>query len=100
MGFAVRMWIYMHASCMATRSVFNDHKSLKYLYYHKELNMRQRRWVETLKDLLFYPIMSCEEGKCGRQHFEVSDCVVKTGDGFEMFYMWLISFDDQVCFLS
>jgi len=39
--------------------VFSDHKSLKYLFDHKELNMRQRRWMEYLKDydfeLLYHP---------------------------------------------
>ncbi|XP_059658489.1 uncharacterized protein LOC132304787 [Cornus florida] len=30
--------------------LFSDHKSLKYLYTQKELNMRQRRWMEKLKD--------------------------------------------------
>jgi len=29
--------------------VFSDHKSLKYLFDQKELNMRQRRWLELLK---------------------------------------------------
>ena len=27
-----------------------DHKSLKYLLTQKELNLRQRRWIELLKD--------------------------------------------------
>ncbi|RVW37589.1 Transposon Ty3-I Gag-Pol polyprotein [Vitis vinifera] len=30
--------------------IFTDHKSLKYLFSQKELNMRQRRWIELLKD--------------------------------------------------
>jgi hypothetical protein len=30
--------------------VFTDHKSLKYIFTHKELNMRQRRWLELIKD--------------------------------------------------
>ena len=33
--------------------VFSDHKSLKYLFDQKELNMRQRRWLEYLKDFDF-----------------------------------------------
>ena len=33
--------------------VFSDHKSLKYLFEQKELNMRQRRWMELLKDYDF-----------------------------------------------
>ncbi|KAA3471245.1 Retrotransposable element Tf2 [Gossypium australe] len=32
------------------RHVFTDHKSLKYLMSQKELNLRQRRWLELLKD--------------------------------------------------
>ncbi|KAA3467302.1 reverse transcriptase [Gossypium australe] len=30
--------------------VFSDHKSLKYLMTQKDLNLRQRRWLELLKD--------------------------------------------------
>ncbi|KAL4027967.1 hypothetical protein IC575_011157 [Cucumis melo] len=30
--------------------IFTDHKSLKYFFTQKELNMRQRRWLELVKD--------------------------------------------------
>ena len=30
--------------------IFTDHKSLKYMLTHKELNLRQRRWLELFKD--------------------------------------------------
>ncbi|KAK1645170.1 hypothetical protein QYE76_062975 [Lolium multiflorum] len=30
--------------------IYSDHKSLKYIFTHKELNMRQRRWIELIKD--------------------------------------------------
>ncbi|XP_021832400.1 uncharacterized protein LOC110772280, partial [Prunus avium] len=33
--------------------LFSDHKSLKYLFSQKELNMRQRRWMELIKDYDF-----------------------------------------------
>ena len=33
-----------------TCQIFTDHKSLKYLLTQKELNLRQRRWIELLKD--------------------------------------------------
>src|SRR4051812_29344807 len=33
--------------------MFSDHKSLKYLFDQKELNMHQRRWMEYLKDYDF-----------------------------------------------
>ncbi|MBN8120068.1 Ty3/Gypsy family RNase HI domain-containing protein, partial [Vibrio vulnificus] len=29
---------------------FTNHKSLKYIFTQKELNMRQRRWLELIKD--------------------------------------------------
>ena len=30
--------------------VYTDHKSLKYFFTQKELNLRQRRWLELIKD--------------------------------------------------
>lgn len=33
--------------------MFNDHKSLKYLFDKKELNMCQRKWMKHLKDYEF-----------------------------------------------
>ena len=33
-----------------TCRTFMDHKSLKYLMTQKELNLRQRRWLELIKD--------------------------------------------------
>jgi len=33
--------------------VFSDHKSLKYLFSQKKVNMRQSRWLEFLKDYDF-----------------------------------------------
>ena len=33
-----------------TFHIFTDHKSLKYIPTQKELNLRQRRWIELLKD--------------------------------------------------
>ena len=30
--------------------IYTDHKSLKYIFTKSELNMRQRRWLELVKD--------------------------------------------------
>ena len=30
--------------------VYTDHKNLKYIFTHKELNLRQRRWLERIKE--------------------------------------------------
>ncbi|RVW14025.1 Transposon Ty3-I Gag-Pol polyprotein [Vitis vinifera] len=47
-GFALKIW--RHFLFGETCEIFTDHKSLKYLFSQKELNMRQRRWIELLKD--------------------------------------------------
>ncbi|KAL4354549.1 hypothetical protein GQ457_06G017120 [Hibiscus cannabinus] len=46
--FALKIWRhYLYGEkCI----VYTDHKSLKYLMTQKELNLRQRRWLELLKD--------------------------------------------------
>ena len=49
--FALKIW--RHYLCGAKFEVFSDHKNLKYLFDQKELNMRQRRWMELLKDYGF-----------------------------------------------
>ena len=49
--FALKIW--RHYLYGAQFRVFSDHKSLKYLFNQKELNMRQRRWMEFLKDYDF-----------------------------------------------
>ena len=42
-----------------TCEIFTDHKSLKYIFQQRDLNLRQRRWLELLKDydcdILYYP---------------------------------------------
>ena len=30
--------------------IYTDHKSLKYIFSERELNMRRRRWIELIKD--------------------------------------------------
>ena len=46
--FALKTW--RHYLYGATCQIFTDHKSLKYLFTQKELNLRQRRWMELLKN--------------------------------------------------
>jgi hypothetical protein len=46
--FALKIWRhYLYGECC---EIYTDHKSLKYFFTQKELNMRQRRWLELLKD--------------------------------------------------
>nr|GEX90464.1 putative reverse transcriptase domain-containing protein [Tanacetum cinerariifolium] len=46
--FALKMWIHY---LYGTKSViYTDHKSLQHIFSQKELNMRQRRWIEIFSD--------------------------------------------------
>jgi len=49
--FALKVW--RHHLYGAQFDLFIDHKSLKYLFDQRDLNMRQRRWMEYLKDFDF-----------------------------------------------
>ncbi|GJV78041.1 retrotransposon protein, putative, ty3-gypsy subclass [Tanacetum coccineum] len=55
--FALKIWRhYLYGEAC---DIFTDHKSLKYIFTQRELNMRQRRWLELLKDydtnILYHP---------------------------------------------
>ncbi|KAL0561145.1 hypothetical protein IC582_001565 [Cucumis melo] len=55
--FALKIWRhYLYGEKI---QIFTDHKSLKYFLTQKELNMRQRRWLELVKDydceILYHP---------------------------------------------
>ena len=55
--FALKIW--RHYLYGARCQIFTDHKSLKYIFTQIELNMRQRRWLELVKDydceILYHP---------------------------------------------
>ncbi|GJX81406.1 putative reverse transcriptase domain-containing protein [Tanacetum coccineum] len=46
--FALKIWRHYMYDTKCT--VFTDHKSLQYIFNQKELNMKQRRWLELLVD--------------------------------------------------
>jgi len=55
--FALKQWRhYLHGvKC----EVYTDHRSLQYVFTQKDLNLRQRRWMELLKEyditILYHP---------------------------------------------
>jgi len=70
--------------------VFSDHKSLKYLFDQKELNMRQRRWLKFLEDYDF--ALSYHPGKgnvvaatLSRKSLHMSALMVKELELIEQF---------------
>ncbi|TYK24364.1 putative polyprotein [Cucumis melo var. makuwa] len=55
--FALKIWRhYLYGEKI---QIYTDHKSLKYFFTQKELNMRHRRWLELVKDydceILYHP---------------------------------------------
>ena len=46
--FALKIW--RHYLYGVSCEVYTDHKSLKYMFTQKDMNMRQRRWLELIKD--------------------------------------------------
>ena len=49
--FSLKLWRhYLYGESL---EVFSDHKSLKYIFTQRDLNARQRRWMETLEDFDF-----------------------------------------------
>ncbi|KAG0496536.1 hypothetical protein HPP92_001076 [Vanilla planifolia] len=55
--FALKIW--RHYLYGVKCELLTDHKSLKYIFDQKELNLRQRRWLEFIKDydlkILYHP---------------------------------------------
>nr|GFA04752.1 putative reverse transcriptase domain-containing protein [Tanacetum cinerariifolium] len=45
---ALKIW--RHYLCGIESVICKDHKSLQYIFSHKELNIRQRRWIELFSD--------------------------------------------------
>ena len=46
--FALKTW--RHYLYGVTCEIYTDYKSLKYIFQQRDLNLRQRRWLELLKD--------------------------------------------------
>jgi hypothetical protein len=44
------LMIWRHHLMAAKCNIYTDHKSLKYIFTQADLNMRQRRWLELIKD--------------------------------------------------
>ena len=55
--FALKIW--RHYLYGVHVDIFTDYKSLQYVFTQRELNLRQRRWLELLKDydmsVLYHP---------------------------------------------
>lgn len=60
--FALKIW--RHYLIGEPCKIYTDHKSLKYIFTQRDLNMRQRRWLELIKD---YEVeIAYKEGKANK----------------------------------
>ncbi|KAI5422008.1 hypothetical protein KIW84_045455 [Lathyrus oleraceus] len=84
--FVLKIW--RHHLFGSRFEVFNDHKSLKYLFEQKELNMRHMRWLEFLKDYDFS--FNYHPGKA-------NGVVDALSDDFRIDENGVIRFRDRVC---
>lgn len=79
--FALKIW--RHYLYGERSEIYTGHKSLKYIFDQKDLNLRQRRWLELLKDydcsILYHPGKAnvVAESEVSREPVP-SDCSVST----------------------
>ena len=100
--FALKVW--RHYLYGVIFEVFSDHKSLKYLFNQRELNMRQRRWMEFLKDYDFE--LKYHPGKANvvadalsRKSLHVSTMMIHQMELLEKFrelHLDVSSYDDSI----
>jgi len=74
----------------STFEVFSNHKSLKYLFSQKELNMHQRIWLEFLKDydfeLSYHPSKAnVVANALSRKSLHISALIIRELDLLEQF---------------
>ena len=80
--FALKIW--RHYLYGEQFEIFTDHKRLKYIFMQKDLNLRQQRWVEYLKDYDFN--LSYHPGKANvvadalsRRTYAMASLMIKNG---------------------
>ena len=78
--FALKLW--RHYLYGARFEIFTDHQSLKYIFTQRDLNLRQHRWLEFVKDYDFE--LSYHPGKVNvvadtssRRNFVANLCAVR-----------------------
>ena len=77
--------------------MYSDHKSLKYIFTQKDLNLWKRRWVEYLEDydftLNYHPrkanVMEDALRKKSRSELNVSISECKLKDALRDFDIWI-----------
>ncbi|WVZ86617.1 hypothetical protein U9M48_033370 [Paspalum notatum var. saurae] len=67
------------AAVVHAPKVYTDHKSLKYIFTQLDLNPRQRRWLELIKDFDMSIRYHPWQGKCGSGCIEREKHMARSG---------------------
>ena len=81
---ALKIW--RHYLYGETFQIFTDHKSLKYIPTQKELNLRQRRWMELIKD--YDCIIDYHPGKANKVANALSRKAIERSAGMTCQAVW------------
>ncbi|KAI3734185.1 hypothetical protein L6452_13649 [Arctium lappa] len=97
--FALKIW--RHYLYGIKCQIYTDHKSLQYLFNQKELNMRQRRWMELLSDydceILYHPGKAnvVADALSRKKHGEIAEVVAFRVDVVSNFLEEVIKFQEE-----
>ena len=88
--------------------MYSDHKSLKYIFTQKDLNLRQRRWVEYLEDydfsLNYHPgkenVVVDALSRKSRGELNVSISKWKLKDALRDFDLWVGESESRPCIFN
>ena len=88
--------------------MYSDHKSLKYIFTQKDLNLRQRRWVEYLEDydftLNYHPgkanVVADALSRKSRGELNVSISEWKLKDALRDFDLWIGEGESRPCIFN
>ena len=107
---ALKIW--RHYLYGTSCQVMTNHKSLKYIFTQKELNMRQRRWLELIKDydldIVYHPskanVVADALSRKTHQEATVARLTVQTGLQKELMLngieVWVQRDSGQLSFLE
>jgi hypothetical protein len=83
---ALKIWRYylMGKRC----ELYTDHKSLKYMFTRSNMNLRQRRWLELIKD---YDVgINCHPGKANVSQLVVDSMPFQLCEEFDKLSLWIV----------
>ena len=88
--------------------MYSEHKSLKYIFIQKYLNLRQMRWVEYLEDydftLNYHPgkanVVADALSRKSRGELNVSISEWKLKDDLKYFDLWIGEGESRPCILN